>query len=702
MVSSPNIKYLFEPRSIAIIGASYDNEKIGHTILENIVAGDYAGKVYPINPKAGVLYSLKVFKSLDEIKEDIDLAVIVIPAKFVFDEIKKCAKRKVKFALIISSGFSEVGNSDAEKKIVEFAKSHGMRILGPNIFGLFSAKSNLNATFGPKNIKKGNIAIITQSGALGIAMIGKTAFENVGLSSIVSVGNKADIDEADLLEYFMHDPETKSILIYVEGVKNGEKFSKILKEVTKKKPVVVVKAGRSKKGVQAVASHTGALSGSDDVFNGVMKQCRTLRADTLKEALDWSEFFVYSPHPKAPNTLILTNGGGIGVLATDAAEKYGVTLYDNLEDLKKTFAKDMPYFGSLKNPIDLTGQADPLHYNAALSSALKNKNIHAVIALYCETAVFDTDSFAKIILENYVKFHEARKPIVFCLFGGEKTEKCLACLRKKVPVFSEPYDAVSCIGAQYTYYKYLLEKSDKIDTAKINSKFIDKLIKNAKKEKRQFLFSKEGQQIINSVKIPLPKCFVARNVGQAVEFANKIGYPVAMKIVSKDILHKSDAGGVFLNVKKKQDVIEVYHLIIKNVKKFKRKAKIDGIEICEMVPKGAELIIGARRDPIFGPVVMCGLGGIYVELMKDFSFRSAFLNRKEALSMLQELRSYPLLLGVRGEKGKDIESVIDSIIKIATIIRKHEDITDLEINPLTAYPRGVKAVDVRILISGQK
>jgi acyl-CoA synthetase (NDP forming) len=293
-------------------------------------------------------------------------------------------------------------------------------------------------------------------------------------------------------------------------------------------------------------------------------------------------------------------------------------------------------------------------------------------------------------------------PIIFCLFGGEKTEKCIACLRKKVPVFSEPYDAVSCIGAQYAYYNYLLEKSDKVDKAEINFGLINRIVKNAQKENRKFLFSKEGQQIVKSAKIDLPKCFVAQNAGQAVKFAAKIGYPVALKIISKDILHKSDAGGVFLNLKKKEDVVDAYNSIIKNVKQFKPDARIDGIEVCEMVPKGTELIIGARQDPIFGPVVMCGLGGIYVELMKDFSFRSAYLNRKEALSMLQDLRSYPLLLGVRGEKAKDIESIIDSIIKIATIIRTHKEITDIEINPLTAYTKGVKAVDVRILISDQK
>jgi len=696
----PDIRSLFKPRSIAVIGASLDTRKIGYKIVDNIVAGGYSGKIYPVNSKGDEILGLRGYKDIRDVEDDVDVGVIVVPARFVFDVVKGCAEKGVKFTPIISSGFSEIGNREEEKKVVDCAKEHGMRVLGPNIFGIFSASSSLNATFGPKRIKPGSIAIITQSGALGIAMIGKTTVENIGLSAIVSVGNKSDINETDLLEYFLRHEATRVILIYIEGLKAGERFVRVLQETAKQKPVVVLKAGRSKRGAMAAASHTGALAGSDEIFDYLMRQSHAIRAESLGDALEWCKFFANSPVPEEENAVIITNGGGIGVLATDACEKYGVKLYDDYECLKETFSGMMPYFGSTKNPIDLTGEATSSLYQSAFKASFEDPEIRAVISMYCETAVFDIENLSPIIEENYRNFREAKKPTVFCLVGGERTESCVQSLRKRdVPVFTDPYEAVSCMGAMYTYYRYLKDPPARVDPVLIDTAEIKGVIQKVKEEKRHFLLAGEGQKVMKAAGIPVPASFVAPSLEEAVSAAEKIGYPVVMKIVSKDILHKSDVGGVALDLMDRKEVIEAYEAIVYNCRKANPRAKLEGVEVSEMVKSGVELIVGARKDPSFGPVVMCGLGGIYVEVMKDVSFRGLPLDRREVITMIKEIKSYPILLGVRGEKKKDIESLVNTILKVGAILEGDPNISDIEINPLVVDDRGAKAVDVRILLS---
>ena len=697
-----DINYLFEPASVAIVGASHDKGKIGYKIVENIIYGKFKGEVYPINPKGGEILGRKVYKNISEIEGHVEMAVISIPATHIFECVKECATKGVKMLVIITSGFSEVNKEGAEeeKKIVSFAREHGMRVLGPNIFGVYSCEGPLNATFGPKDIIPGHVAISTQSGALGIAVIGITAVENLGLSSIISNGNKADLDEADLLEYLIKHDQTKVIMMYLEGIKNGEKFIASLKKASKKKPIVVIKTGRSKRGAQAAASHTGALAASDEIFEAIMKQCSVLRAESVKECLSWCKCFANSPLPPGDNAVIITNGGGIGVLATDAAEKYNVNLYDDVAVLKEAYSPMMPYFGSYKNPIDLTGQAGATHYSDAFKVSLENPNIHAVLSLYCETALFDVDRFAEIIKENFHQYQKAGKPIVFCLVGGEKIEDCVKQLKKdNVPVFTDPYEAVSAMGALYAYHNYLKEASDEINEAYIDTAEIEKVIDVVKKDGRNFLLAHEAMQVMKAAGVTMPQSHIAKNPEEAARFADEVTYPVVMKVVSKDILHKSDAGGVALNLQDKNEVIDAFDRIMKNAKAYKSDAVIEGIEVCEMVKQGPELIVGARKDASLGPIVMCGMGGIYVEVMKDVAFRSAPLNRKEALKMLQETKSYKILAGARGQAKKDVDSVVDMIIKLATIIRKCPAITDIEVNPVVVYEKGLRAVDARILIS---
>ncbi|MBN2079009.1 MAG: acetate--CoA ligase family protein [Spirochaetes bacterium] len=700
--NSSEIQILFEPRSFAVIGASHDTDKIGYKIINNIVSGGYKGTIYPVNPQGGELLGSRVYKNIEDIEDEVDVASIVIPAKFVLDAVVRCARKGVKFVQIITSGFSETGNTEEEHKIVTAAREGGMRVLGPNIFGLYSSDASLNSTFSATGIQPGHVSILTQSGALGIALIGKTAVENIGLSAIVSIGNKCDIDEADLLEYLIRHDKTRVILMYIEGVKNGERLIEALMRTTRHKPVVVIKSGRSKRGAMAAASHTGSLAGSDDIFAAIMNQCGVIRADSIEEAFNWCKFLAFSPKPKGRKSVIITNGGGVGVMATDACERYGIELYDDQADLKRAFEKVVPSFGSTKNPVDLTGGATAKDYDLALSVPTASPEIDATIALYCETATFESADLAPMIRETHRKHLDAEKPVTYAIVGGMAVEDAIVKLRhENVPVYGDVYEAVSSLGMLFRFQQSQLERSELTDEAPIDIEAIDRIIYGALAEKRNFLLANEGSAVMRAAGVSIPQTKVAHSIEEAVKFAEEIGYPLVLKVVSKDILHKSDAGGVALDIENKEEVMDAYEAIIQNCRAYKHDASIDGIEVCEMVSKGTEIIVGARQDVSFGPIVMCGFGGIYVEVMKDVAFRGFPFNRVEAMKMLKELRAFPLLLGVRGEPRKDIEGLIEAMIKVGTIIRKCRRITDIEINPVVVYEqaRGHKAVDCRILIS---
>ncbi|MGD0780304.1 MAG: acetate--CoA ligase family protein [Dehalococcoidales bacterium] len=701
MLNKPDIKYLFEPRSIAIIGASRDTSKIGNKIVQNITSSGYKGKVFPVHAEGGELLGHKIYRSVEEIPETVDVACVVISAKNVFDCIKSCTAKKVKFSIIIASGFAEIGHYAEERQLVAYANEHGMRVLGPNVFGIYSAVSSLNATFGPPDVRPGHVGVITQSGAIGIGMMGKTVTQNIGLSAIISVGNKSDINECDLLEYLIAQEQTKMIFMYLEGVNNGERLVGILKKATREKPVVVIKSGRSRRGALAAASHTGSLAGEDAVFDDIMRQCGVIRSENIHDALNWSRYLNTEPVPQGDNTVIITNGGGMGVLAADACEKFNVSLYDDLPDLNETFSEIIPSFGSLKNPVDLSGQASASYYDNALTAALHNKNINSIICLACETALFDPDGFFKVVNKQRPQYL-TKKPLVLSLFGGTKIEQCINKLGDiDIPAFQDVYEAVSLLGAMYSNYKTRNKSAEEIPQLDIDGEKLNRIIKKVRADNRTFLLASEAQVFMQIVSIPIPKSRIARNLDEAVTYAQEIGYPVAMKIVSKDIIHKSDAGGVALDLENRNEIISAYEAIIHNARAYKPDAVIEGVQIDEMVNSEVETIVAARRDHAFGPIVMFGLGGIYVEVMKDVSFRAFPLSHNEALDMISQVRSYPLLLGIRGEKRKDIDAVADTIIKIGTILQKCPDITDIEINPLAAYSQGggVRAIDVRILLS---
>jgi len=699
-----DIKYLFAPRSVVVVGASSRVGKLGHTVVSNLVSSGYRGKIYPVNPSGGEILGISVYQNISSIPGEIDLAVIIIPAGAVFDAVKGCADKGARFTAIISSGFSEIGNAEEEIKIINYARQHNMRVLGPNIIGIYSSAACMNATFGPSGIPAGNVAIVTQSGALGVAMIGKTKVENIGLSAIVSLGNKVDVDEVDILNYLAADVNTKVVMMYIEGVTHGESFVEALKKTTKVKPVVVVKSGRSKRGAMAAASHTGSLAGEDKVFDDIARQCGVIRAEGLQEALEWCKYLAITPEPEGENAVIITNGGGIGVLTADACERYGINLYDNLPDMKKTFAAVVPEFGSTKNPIDITGQATDANYLTAINAALGNKNINSVICLGCESGVFEPDKFAEHTAKLF-KTGKVAKPLVFSFVGGAEVENTIERLKiLGIPIFNDVLQAVSCLGAIYTNHRQKKEPLSTEEQIEIDDRAIQSVLDIVRGDGRRFLYSHEARLITQAIGIATPAGNIAHTLEEAVNFAEGMGYPVVMKVVSRDIVHKSDVGGVALDIDDRKEVADAYEAILSNCRRFNPDVRIEGIEVSEQVKHGIETIVGARRDLSFGPIVMFGLGGIYVEVMKDIAFRAFPLGRSEAMRMISEIKTYPLLLGVRGESRRDIDTLADAVLRVGTVLKKFHDISDIEINPLVAYEHGdgVSAVDVRILLSSKE
>ena len=698
--NGPPIRYLFEPRSVAVIGVSTNRNKLGYKVYENIVEGGFRGHAYAVNPRGGRILDRPVHENVNDIEGDLDMAVVTVPADRVMDVVEDCGKKGVGFLVVITSGFSEIGAVALERSIADRARKLGMRLVGPNIFGIYSSAVSLNATFGPRNVLAGNVGVISQSGAIGSAMIGKTSVENLGMSSFISVGNKADVDEADLLDYLAEDPVTKVVLMYIEGVKDGESFIEAVRRASAKKPVVIIKSGRSRRGAIAAASHTGSLAGADEVFDAVARQAGAIRAESMQEAIDWCKFLVSSPKPLGPNTLIVTNGGGIGVLASDACERYNVELVEPSQTMREVIGDFVPPFGSVKNPVDLTGQARAEDYDQSLRASQDIDGIDAIICLYCETAVLDAEGLTQVVRDRWDDFRNT-KPIVFSFFGGAALEESVHNLRREgIPVFSDVYEAVSCLGA-------LMRYQGPVDKPTRHSTFdpgtlleVEKVVEGALCDGRDFLLAQEARRVLEVVGIPMPMAETVTTMREAVDVADSIGYPVAMKVVSRDILHKSDAGGVALDLDDTEELVDAYQAIMGRCRTFDPSARIDGIEVAQMVTEGLETIVGARRDSTYGPILMFGLGGIHVEILKDVTFRSMPVGKGEVMRMMSEIRSYPLLLGVRGEEKKDLEGIANALLRVGALIEECQRIADIEINPLVALDQGdgVIALDTRIIL----
>lgn len=683
-----NLDAVFNPKRLAVVGASPDPKKIGHQIFKNILEGGFAGELIPVHPTAPEVLGRKAIRCLSDAAPGIDLVVIAIPAPLVIKTMEECARQKVKAVAVITSGFGEVGKIAEEQMLKKIADENNIALLGPNIFGVAYAPSRLNASFGPKDIFPGKIAFITQSGALGIGLMGWTVMKKIGLAALVNVGNKADIDEQDLISYFNKDKNVNVILMYMEGIKDGKKFL----ETKIEKPTVILKVGRSTRGARAAASHTGSLSGADKIYDGVFNQLGLLRANTFTEAFSWARALSL-PLPDGDDAVIITNGGGIGVAATDECEKYGIKILDDPKWLEEKFRPTMPDFGSTKNPIDVTGGAGIEGYREALKIAFAEDRIKSVIVLYCETAVTDPMNIADVVIECFNKAGR-NKPVVVAMVGGERTRDALVRLNENfIPASSLVDVSISALNILYRWRDIKIRPASTAVQEKAPADALA-ILDSVKKEGREILMEHEARKVLEICGVPTPPWAFVGNVEEAVKQANTQSmYPLAMKIASPDIVHKSDVGGVVLNIRDEAELREKFNAMMEKIKAVQPNAKLLGVNLIKMV-KGIECIIGTTTDPQFGPAVMFGLGGILVEALKDVAFRIVPFDEPEALRLMGEIKTQQVLNGFRGMSA-DKSSIIKTLMaiqKLAPIVK------EIDINPLVTNSGGSYAVDARIVL----
>ncbi len=691
---------LLKPKSIAVVGASATPGKIGYTVVKNLLDSGYEGPIYPINPKRDEILGLKAYPSVLDVPGPIDAAVIVIPARYVVQVAEECGKKGVKGLIVIASGFSEVGRHDLEEALVSTARRYGMRVLGPNIVGVLSNSDKCNASFAPILPLPGKAALVSQSGALLIAMDTATYTRRVGFDKLISIGNMSDVNFADLVEWLSQDENTACISLYIEGLKDGRRFIDVSRKTSK--PIIALKSGVSAHGAAAAASHTGSLAGSGKVYEAAFQQAGVVHASDLNNLFDRTLALSLQPPMKGENLLIITNGGGVGVLATDAAERYGIPLRFAPEDVQAELKKHMPEFGSAKNPADLTGMAGREWYEESVEHTFGHPWVDALAVLYCETAMTDPMEIAKAIKTAVDRSGVKDKPIAVSFVGGERSERAMQWLVENgIPAYGAPDVAVNAIAALREYaLTHQAGEGEFHPYTDVDEAAARAIIAKVRAEGRE-MTEIEAKGIFRAYGLPVAQTILATSEEEAVKLAAQIGYPVVMKIVSPDILHKSDAGGVKVNVKNADEVRAAYNEILANAKAYKPEADIHGVAIQEMAPWATEVILGSINDPTFGPTVMFGLGGIFVEVLKDVTFRVAPVNETMAAQMLADIKGAPILAGVRGEKPRDRVALAEVLSRYSQmIIDLSDEIAESDANPVIVYEegKGVKVVDARIIL----
>ena len=701
------LEEFFTPKSVAVVGASTSPEKLGYAVLENLVNGGYVkvGKIYPINPKADEILGQKAYPSVLDVPGEIDLAVIVIPYTYVPDVLKECGKKNIAGVIVISAGFREAGMEGLERELelVEIANEHKFRLIGPNCLGVIDTFTPVNASFSAGTPPQGPMAFMSQSGALGTAILDWAQAGRLGLAKFVSLGNKADVSEIDLLKAWADDEDTTVILMYSEGLPNGQEFIKVAREVTKTKPVVAIKSGVTKSGSRAVSSHTGSLAGSEQAYQAAFQQAGVLRANDMASMFDMALALGYQPLLKNDRIVIVTNAGGPGILAIDALERSGMNLarlkVETIQDLEKY----LPDAASAANPVDVLGDARGDRYRFALESVSKDPNVDGILVVLTPQAMTEIEDTARAVGELS---QEIDKPILACFMGEAKVESGIKVLREyDVPNFSFPERASLAFQAM-SQYRNIKERKDPVyESFEVDNQAVKEVLERAKKDGRYAIGDSEAWNILKAYGLSIPKSVLAKTPQEAIEIAAEIGYPVVLKIASPDILHKTDVGGVKVGLETPDQLRDAFDLMIYRTERFLPDAHIWGCQVQEMAPPGGlEVLIGMNRDPQFGPLVTFGLGGIYVEVLKDVTFRVAPFTRLDAEAMLDEIRSKALLEGVRGKPPVDKEAIIDTLLRMGQLVQEFPEIAEFDINPLIVYPRdqGAIAIDMRLVLSSEK
>jgi len=695
------LDFIFKPNSIAVIGASEDEKKIGHVVFRNLVKQGFEGKVYPVNPKREEILGIKCYPSVKDLPEKIDLAIIVIPAKGVPSVIKDCAEAGVKGLIVITAGFREIGGEGIklEQEIVELVKKYGIRMVGPNCLGVINTINKMNATFASDLPPCGRVSFFSQSGALGVALIDWAIENNFGFGKFVSLGNKADLNETDFLEYFGEDPETDIILGYIEDIKDGKRFLEVAKKVSKIKPVIIIKAGTTEAGAKAASSHTGALAGFDRAFSEAFKKAGIIRVNSIKELFETAEIFKLNKIPKGDRLLVITNAGGPGIIAADTADKLGIKLDPMSEESIEAIIDKLPPTASLYNPIDIIGDATSERYRIVLEQAIKDKYVDGICVILTPQAITDVENVATEIVRIS---QNTEKPVFACFIGGKKVSSAIKILKsQQIPCYSDPSVAISS-------YKKLIDFSiiknkkepeiPKIEISLENKEKVRLILEILENAGVSSVGEENATEILSLYGFNFPKKALAKTPEEAVEIAEKIGYPVVLKVSSPNILHKTDVGGVKLNLKNAEEVYNAFVDITINVKRFMPNAYIKGVMVYEMITGGKEVILGVSYDTTFGHMLMFGLGGIYVEVLKDVSFRIAPLTKEEAYEMIEEIKGAKILEGVRGEPPYDKENIVDKILRLSQLVTDFPIIKEIDINPYVVKHQGGVALDARMII----
>ena len=694
---------IFNPKSVAVIGASRREGSIGNQVTKNLIDGGYPGPIYPINPGAGEILGLKAYPSIGDVPGPVDAAIYCVPADKVLEVARECAKVGVKGHIVITSGFGEVGKREDEETLAKIARASGGRVIGPNIVGITNNAGKCNASFAPCLPYPGRTALISQSGALVIALDTVTFVRRFGVSSMISLGNMADVDFSDCVEYFSQDPNTNCIALYVEGLKHGYRFLETGRKAGK--PIVALKAGVSIHGAAAAASHTGSLAGSVKVYEAAFKQAHVIRASNLDDLMNRSQALSMQPPMKGDHILLITNGGGIGVLATDAAERHGIPLSPTPADLQVEFRKYMPDFGSPKNPVDITGGTGVDGYIGALKVALQAPWVDGIGILYCETAVTNPLGIADALIKVVKASGVTDKPVVACFVGGERsTEASVRFGEASIPCYDCPDKALSAFSAlrQAAKFRDAGPTNDFTAYKDVEKQRALSIIAGARRAGRKALTEMEAKDLFAAYGLPVTRARLAKTEKEAVALAKEIGFPVVLKIVSPDILHKSDAGGVKVNLRDEEAVRAAFRTILENAKRYKADADIHGVLVSEMAPAGTEVICGSVNDPTFGPTVMFGLGGIFVEVLKDVTFRVVPISEEAALAMLSEIRCFPILQGARGEKRRDQKALAAVLSRLSQLVSDLEDeVAETDANPVLLYEdgKGCRLVDARVILT---
>ncbi len=692
-MSSKNLDQFFHPQSIAVIGASNHDGKVGNDVMRNLNL-NFSGQIYPVNPHDSEVLGYKSYNTIKSLPRAADLAIIVIPAAVVPQAVKECGQKGIKNIVIISAGFKEVGAEGVklEQQLADLKNRFGLRILGPNCLGYITALPQINASFANEFPETGNIAFISQSGALGTAILDMAAAQKIGLSYFVSLGNKCDIDEIDMLEYLATDKNTKVILLYLENISDGPRFIEVAKKVTHKKPVIVLKSGKTARGMKAVSSHTGSLAGAAEVYSAAFKQAGVIEVEDVEDFEAVAELMSYQECPKGNRVAVLTNAGGPGILVTDLLPRYGLELAAFSVETAAKLKAGLPPAASVGNPVDIIGDALADRYAYAFGQIVKDKNVDSIIVVLTPQKMTQIAATAEAIGKQNA---QTRKPVILCFMGEKSIVPHYALFKKYLlPQVNFPLTTVRALSVM-TAYAAARNQAEKISKKK---PLAAALVRKARVFLKQPSNEQSSRNILSLFGLPLHNAGLAKNFIEAKRIAAKIGYPLAVKVVSEQILHKSDVGGVVVDVKNEVELEKAISKIASNVHKGARSAKIDGYLIGEMV-LGTQLIVGLKRDDQFGPVIMLGLGGIYTEVFKDVVFRIAPVGAAEAQKMLSELKIYPIIKGARGQKPLDESALVDLIVKLSDLSLALPEIKEIDLNPVVVLERGrgVKIVDARMV-----